>query len=527
MQLDEYIKDIQQAFDEAYYLAMNSDVDFTFESGVAHYCRIGWKEGRNPSKQFSTSGYLALNADVAEAQVNPFWHYIVVGRNEGRASELVGGAAAQILFRGETLPQKKMKWRGAGASVGLISSERLFSTVAFAVARDKSKKLLLSISHDDYTTISGGVQLCMLREQIAAKSAGNLLLHLRPVEALPALADTNPSQLVLAASLNGDFIGYCVGQDLVAAISRVRRLFATAQVVIHHLMGHSPELVGEIIAAADAAACWFWLHDFFSLCTSYSLQRNDVAFCAAPPATSLACQVCLYGRERGEQLNRLHKLFTLVRMKVVSPSQFALNFWMERTSLPYSEVYVHPHATLTWDEEGAPVSEHIDSVRIAFVGTPAYHKGWDTFLSLAAELSSLQTVKFFAFSNSSPKSNLYTNVSVSVTLADPLAMVEALRENRIDFVIHWANWAETFSYSTYESLCSGSQVITNEISGNVQVIVKETHLGKVFSDVEEVVAYLKSEDCIDDSKKNRNRRSKLQPIYKFHTMDYFRSSLEQ
>lgn len=49
-----------------------------------HYLTTGWKEGRDPSPDFSTKLYLEMNDDVRRSHVNPFLHYLTYGRREGR-----------------------------------------------------------------------------------------------------------------------------------------------------------------------------------------------------------------------------------------------------------------------------------------------------------------------------------------------------------------------------------------------------------------------------------------------------------
>lgn len=51
---------------------------------LRHYCASGWRNGFDPSPDFSTSYYLEANEDVAKEGINPFYHYLSIGRLEGR-----------------------------------------------------------------------------------------------------------------------------------------------------------------------------------------------------------------------------------------------------------------------------------------------------------------------------------------------------------------------------------------------------------------------------------------------------------
>ena len=71
-------------FDPAWYLEAYADVR---ESGVdptRHYLESGWREGRDPGPNFSTTAYLRANPDVAALGVNPLLHFIEHGHAEGR-----------------------------------------------------------------------------------------------------------------------------------------------------------------------------------------------------------------------------------------------------------------------------------------------------------------------------------------------------------------------------------------------------------------------------------------------------------
>jgi glycosyltransferase involved in cell wall biosynthesis len=70
-------------FDEAFYRSANPDVP-TGSDVIAHYCRHGWREGRDPSARFKTRYYLDTYPDVRACGINPFVHYIVAGAAENR-----------------------------------------------------------------------------------------------------------------------------------------------------------------------------------------------------------------------------------------------------------------------------------------------------------------------------------------------------------------------------------------------------------------------------------------------------------
>jgi hypothetical protein len=79
-----YLDSALPGFDEEYYRSWYADT-CRYPHGLArHYLDLGWREGRDPSGQFSTDGYLEANADVRAAGVNPLIHFLEVGFAQGR-----------------------------------------------------------------------------------------------------------------------------------------------------------------------------------------------------------------------------------------------------------------------------------------------------------------------------------------------------------------------------------------------------------------------------------------------------------
>jgi len=72
-------------FDPIYYLTKYPDCRQADVDPLFHFLRIGWKEGRNPSKDFDTTYYLSQYPDVKQSNMNPLVHYIRYGVRERRS----------------------------------------------------------------------------------------------------------------------------------------------------------------------------------------------------------------------------------------------------------------------------------------------------------------------------------------------------------------------------------------------------------------------------------------------------------
>ncbi|MFK7940775.1 MAG: glycosyltransferase [Roseovarius sp.] len=75
---------VRSAFNEAFYLGKNPDVEEAGIDPLFHFLIYGWHEGRDPSPEFDVRYYLASNSDIAGSDWNPFTHWVMHGKAEGR-----------------------------------------------------------------------------------------------------------------------------------------------------------------------------------------------------------------------------------------------------------------------------------------------------------------------------------------------------------------------------------------------------------------------------------------------------------
>ena len=291
------------------------------------------------------------------------------------------------------------------------------------------------------------MQYCIQHEEEAATDRGIVYLNLHPYQPLPRLAHGDEeSDLPVSLLLDGKAIGVATMSAVTEAVGKLAGQFATVETIIHHFLGHSPEQIADMIRATGNERCRLWLHDFFTLCPNFILQRNNVRFCGAPPVESNACTLCLYGAERIDHLKRMGAFFDGIEVDIIAPSQFAADFWRAGTGLSASSITVLPHAAIEWVEH-EPREEEDGKITVAFIGYPAPHKGWPVFENIVRTFRGDDLeFKFVYFGTSPIGLDQVDTVRVHVTAEEPDAMINALRERQVDFVLHWASCAETFSF---------------------------------------------------------------------------------
>ena len=464
-------------FDERFYTAAYPQARNSTMRPIDHFLLEGWRMGLNPSRGFDVTFYLDRHSDVAGVGINPLLHYALQGAREGRSIRRPLDAERQDLSAASAPTSQVAAWLISADRSEPIGQKALASALAEV---EQAAGLVVSVSHDDYATCFGGVQNLVGDEQRAFQSAGWAYLHVSPAAPLPMLAPAEATEAFrFRTRLDGAALGVVVTTNLITAIETWHRRGTPVRLVIHHLMGHAPEALVTLAEAAGGQPI-VWTHDFFTICPSYALMRNGVRFCGGPPPNSAACQICSYGEDRGAHLSRVRAFFGATDPVVLAPSAAGLHQWRRMGSLPVSDAVSMPLATLSLApvESGTPQPATADpqTIRVAHLGARAGHKGWIVFEELAMALSADPRYAFFhlGLTGGAAIEGSIRHVQVKVSPENREAMIDAIAEHRIDVVVCWSIWPETFCFAVHEALAGGAFVVGRDGAGNVGPAI-ETH----------------------------------------------------
>jgi hypothetical protein len=330
--------------------------------------------------------------------------------------------------------------------------------------------LVISFSHNQYSIIYGGVQNCVADEQQACMMFGWTYLHLSPLRPLPMLADLAPAEeFHVIVTLNGDILGATSLANVIdlASVEAARR---DVHCVVHHLLGHAPELIEQLFIACNAAECFVWTHDLFTLCPGVVLLRNEASFCGGPPVGSPACEICNYGSERPEHVARIKSFLASTNATLLAPSATILDFWRAHSEMPEVAGFVVPPCRVEL-EQTMQLPRTGSALRVAFLGAPAYRKGWDTFAAVAARHAGDERYSFFVLGVMDPGAENTTHIHVEVTPRNRHAMIDAISTAGIDVVINWSLCYESFSFTTAEAIAAGAFVIAPRDAGNIWPLI--------------------------------------------------------
>ncbi len=495
---------VRSAFDRAFYLRTYADVAEAGADPLEHFLAFGWREGRDPTAEFSTTAYLEAFPEVAESGLNPFVHYLTNGRPKVVRPEHPLGFRYEVISALTSVEDRVAPVRAASAAMAPAPAGRLAE--ALGRSRGSLGALHLTFSHDDYTANVGGVQLAIGLEAAELAATGRDHLHLYPSKPWPVVR-TGEEQGLLGVVWNGQRVADFAPADVARVLGAAAGAGPAAgrSFAIHSLLGHAADETADILAAVGLTEGLFWLHDFASLCAGYHLLRNDVEDCAAPPPDSAACGVCVYGPWRARHIEAHGRLFRRLELTVVSPSQAALDLWRRAADVSFKGAEVRPHAILA-DRGAAPVPSEDRPFVLAYAGLPAAHKGWPIFRRLAVRLADDPRYAFIHLGSRPDMAFRPRFEPVTATAAEPRAMQAALERVQPDAVLVWPLCRETFSFVAYEAVAAGCAVITGPDSGNVAAFVERGGHGAVIPDEAALMAAFESGEILALARRRRRPR---------------------
>ena len=386
-------------------------------------------------------------------------------------------------------------------------------------------RLILSVSHDNYTEVIGGLQLCVGLEEREFSKRGDLYLNIHPFCPSPILSPiTSLGDFFFRLIANGQAAGVVSATELTDVLRSLNAKIENTDLVIHALLGHSPEILKKVFQSAGVSGGLFWLHDQFSICPSFNLLRNTIKFCNAPLVHSPACNTCIFGEDRASHLERFRSFFEGFEFDIVSPSQFQLDHWKKSSELPHHDARVIPHCDLTPRGTVETVEQRQADggpIRVAFLGHPAVHKGWLVFAQLVTKLSKDPRYEFHHLGQTDTGNKMIRFSSVEASATDRDAMAQAIVAKKIDAAFLWSICPETFSFTLHEALAVGASVITNPNSGNIHAVAKDHERGLIFNDEARLMEYFTSGQLEDHVSVHRGKERMVYDM-KFSQLSAFK-----
>lgn len=338
---------------------------------------------------------------------------------------------------------------------------------------------------DDYSTNIGGVQFYLDLESSRLQELGGNHVAVYPKKYSSYLQESVSLEVVVNRKRIGQISSDYLENFFELVQNTNSKTNDTLIIGLHALLGHDVKNLRKALASRKNFSGYFYIHDYYSLCPSVKLMRNDWVFCEAPSSGSTSCKVCIYGNFRGSHEIEIGKLLELESIKVISPSQVAGEIW-SRSKILQKDYFVFPHAYLEKSIGDGLVKTPNSKPKVAFIGHQTRAKGWHSFYAVFRGIKNSE-IDFYLFGRDNPQIPGIEFIELLNTGRNSTECMNLLSENGIDYVFIWPEWPETFSYVTIEAIAAGCKVITNENSGNVRILAQR---------YEAILISPKIEDCL-------------------------------
>jgi len=359
-------------------------------------------------------------------------------------------------------------------------------------ATGETRPFVVVVSHTCFLSNVGGIETLLQQEMAAFRARGIAYVHLAPLSG-PA-AGKRGNEDLLIVSVDDETIGEIPAPAVFAALEQGGAGKAGCRgVMVHHTMYWRPATLDRLLETLGACPRFFWIHDYYSICRNFNLLRNDTAYCGGPEPSSNACMICRYGVGREAHLKVFEALFEKFDFTFVTPSEAAKEVWSGTYPSLAPRAIVAPLYSLREAQMLNPRLLTADGpIKIAFAGASTVHKGWHHWRQIVHALQD-RGIEFYHLGSKAhkeeayPESEQFFRVS---NLENRDAMRQTFIDLEIDVVVSCSICPETFSIVTLEAHAAGCWIVTTEASGNVARYVRKNGCGKVFVDVDQVIAYL-------------------------------------
>lgn len=454
------------------------------------------------NKWFNFKKYESYRNDVKNAPINSTLHFFSTNASE-QYPDLTGIDLQSIKSIKESscnrLIDKKYfskeeimkKWGNEGTYKNNWLNK---STITSLLSSMSNHKVVISISHDNPFENAGGIQKIIRYE---AQNINNQIKYISifPWQAYPFTIVGNKTDKtinILGIAIDGVFKGYTISSLVYNGFIEA---FDASNItcILHHVFGfHTKKLSNFLNILKGKSKIYLWVHDYCTSCISYTLLREDLHQCKSPSLNSVHCEFCIYGDERKRHTNSMKSITTISNIIFVYPSKSAYDNVKEGYStIPKdSKSIILPHVKLKNPKlKKRKINTSYHNLRIAFIGSPVHHKGWEEFFSLTQISKISNYIDWYHYGKGVVPKTIISKY-FDGTKNDGTDLLNTIKEDNIDVAIIWPLWQETFCFVAFEAAYAGCHIMTNTQAGNVTSGDIPDSCRTIFKTLEDMIAYL-------------------------------------
>lgn len=412
-----------------------------------------------------------------------------------------------------------LRWLGDTARRSKRSVKRLAKITLqwYAVRRNRrnrsdglpgkliEKKYAIVISHTNYLGSMGGTEKYIYEQSLHLVRNDIGVIQIFPGQSYSLLDTKNGAYYGVVA--DGQFRGFHSIMDIVEWLSKLHIQLTT--LYTHHLLNWQISDYTTLYRSVQQQHSFLhilYMHDFFTLCSSYHMQfepraavsimqaserRSCIADIAASPGSvAPICLSCRHSVQLSEWRQAIQSVLAQAD-HIVVPSYFV----RETVAAVYGDM-VHKltvKSHLSFTEQSIvhkPTPVH-RKIRLAYLGYRMDNKGWQLWERLYKDNELRQLYEFHHVGSQENYSEHVVMHQYSFIKDGKMAAPNLLAKHDIDLVLLWSIVPESYSYTLQESIAAGVPVLTSPLSGNIAATI-ETHpeLGKVLQSEEQLRALL-------------------------------------
>jgi hypothetical protein len=374
------------------------------------------------------------------------------------------------------------------------------SSLEKILSKIRYRNVVISVSHSNYKIQLGGTEKVLCEEQKILYENGISYIHFFPkISWFNGKIDND--QRYLGMSIDSEFLGYYNVHQLRLILYILEKLNVKfLGINIHHTLGINIDILDKLIDGISKNIKFF-LHDYYSVCPQYNLLKNGSIYCGNMPEGEDKCLDCVYWDKRKETLRSFKPFFEKYNMTFIAPSQIAKEIWVKTYKSQNEKVRVIPHQVVKYYYRKSDLRDN--KIKLAYVGYQSIHKGWQMWKFVTENIDT-DNYELYHLGGCSEQLENVNNINVSFHESGRDAMIKCIKDNKIDIVLLWSIWPETYSYTYFESYAAGAFVITNNISGNICEKVRKNENGIVFENINDVLKFLSDKENVIQHLKESN-----------------------
>lgn len=433
----------------------------------------------NSTLHFFSTNASELYPDLARKEIQPM--KLIEKRSCNRLIDRKYFSKDEIMHEWKKEESFKNHWLNKSALRSLLSST-------------SSHKAVLSFSHDNPFENAGGIQK-IIRHEVQNTNSQTRYISIFPFQSYPFTISDNKIDKklnILGIAIDGIFKGYTISSAVYNAF--IEAFDATnVTCILHHVFGFDTKKLSNFLKILKGKSnIYFWVHDYCTSCISYTLLREDLHQCKSPSLNSIYCEFCIYGDERKRHTNSMKLITKISSITFVYPSKSAYENAQEGYStIPKeSKSIILPHVKLKDPKlRKRKINTRHHNLRIAFIGSPVHHKGWEEFNLLTKIPKISNCIDWYHYGKGVVPKTVISKY-FDGTKNDGTDLLKTIKEDDIDVAIIWPLWQETFCFVAFEAAYAGCHIMTNSQAGNVTSGDIPDSCRTIFKTLDDMISYL-------------------------------------